>query len=129
MRLYAQLRSVLSALIVGLLIAAAISGECVACGIGVGSSLQAAPQSGACCEPDGHCKASPHKVPPAPCLKAHSNDVAMVEQPVQVHPVLPPAGFVTLASTEPVRQSETPIFLLDDYCPTGLHILYAALLI
>jgi len=124
MRLYAHLRSVFSALVGVLLISAVLSGECVACGMDVADS----PQSGGCCNPDGNCKASHHKVPPVRCVKGYSSDFAVVEQVGQVVPVLPPADFCTLSSTESAPNAAI-LVVHADYSPPEHHILHAALLI
>ena len=119
-----QLRRVLSAVVLSLFLAALVSSECVACGIGVSATLQA----GGCCEHDGQCKASPRKIP-LRCVKTHSGDVALIEQPVLVHPVLPPVGPSLLARTEAVRHSEILSVPAEDYSPPDLIILHSALLI
>jgi len=124
MRFYAQLRSVLSAVVATMLIAAVVAGGCVDCGNGLGRRAQ----SGGCCNPDGQCKTSPHKIPPG-CVEVHSSDVAVMEQVWQVPTVLPPAGFYTLASTESFRPPEPRTAFHADYRPPEVHILNSALLI
>jgi hypothetical protein len=124
MCLYAQLRSVLTAFIGALLIATVLFGECVDCG----RDLAASPQSGECCNPDGHCKASPHRNS-SRCVKEQSTDFVVVDQLGQVAPVLPPADFCTFSSTESAQNAVILSTFHTDYSPPEHHILNSALLI
>jgi hypothetical protein len=126
MRLFANFRGILSAIIVALLVTTAVSGECVACGIGLAASAQ----PGRCCDPDGNCKTAPLKAPPARCFNVHVGDFAVMELTVLVLSVFPTADLSRLISPEPVLLSGTPaIVLAADYSPPELHILNSALLI
>jgi hypothetical protein len=121
---FAKMRSVLTAVVVALLIVAAVSGECIACGIGLAASLQA----GGCCERAGQCKAPPHKNSPR-CVKEQSAEFVVVDQLGQVPPVLPPADFCTGSSTESGQNAVILVAFRADYSPPELPILHSALLL
>jgi hypothetical protein len=123
MRLFIQLRSILSTLLAVLLIAALASGECTACGTAGAASAQ----SGDCCNPNGHCKASPHQHSTR-CVKEQSIDFVVVDQLGQVAPVLPPDDFGTPSSRESAPNAAIP-FVFHDFSPPEHHILNSALLI
>ena len=124
MGFFAKTRSVLTAVVVALLIVAAISGECIACGIGLAASLQA----GGCCERAGQCKAPPHKNSPR-CVKEQSAEFVVVNQSGQVPPVLPDADFLTFSSTESAPNASILVVFNADFSPPEHHILNSALLI
>jgi hypothetical protein len=122
---FPQLRAVLVALIASVLIAGLVWGECAACGIGVA----AAPQSGGCCTPDGRCKSSQNHTPPQRCLKAHSSDAALLEQPAQIHQAADYALPLDAAVVEPRLQSEELNVVLAEYSPPDPYVLHHSLLI
>jgi hypothetical protein len=124
MCLFAKLRSVLTAVVVALLIVATVSGECIACGIGLAASLQA----GGCCERAGQCKAPPHKNSPR-CVKEQSAEFVVADQLGQVPPVLPPDDFCTLSSTESAPNEAILVVFQADFSPPARHLLHSALLI
>jgi hypothetical protein len=124
MRLFIHLRGALSGLLVLLLVTALASGECVACG----TSAAVSAQSGGCCNPDGHCKASPHKSSPR-CVKEQSAEFVVVNQLGQIAPVLPPADFCTVSTTESAPNAAILVVFHTDFSPPEHHILNSALLI
>ena len=123
MRLYAQLRGVLSVLVVALLIVAVVSGECFACKAGVGRSVHA----GGCCDPDGQCNSSP--VPSSRCVQASPTDAAVTEQAERVTSVAS-AMLVRLAEdVNLLRHPDRPPVKLAVSYPPDLPVLHSALLI
>jgi hypothetical protein len=119
----ATLRGLSSTLTAVMLVAALAGGECASCGIG---SVAPSENSG-CCTPDGHCKASTHKAPPARCLKGHV-DGALIEQAAQVHPAI--VHFDLPQPIEAVTQQyAAPVNLHICYSPPDFPILNSALLI
>ncbi len=110
-----MLRSLLSALTAIMLVTVLVGGDCASCELG-----------GGCCTSQGHCK-SPHKAPPAQCLKAHV-DGALVEQAAQVHPDI--VDFQAPQPIEPVfQENASPAPSPTGYSPPDLCILNSALLV
>ena len=124
MRLYARLRSVLSALVVALLIAAVLSGECFACQASVGRSVQA---GGGCCDPDGRCNSSP--VPSSRCVQASPTDSAVTEQAERVTSLASAIVVCLPQDANLLRHADRPPVKLADSYPPDLPVLHSALLI
>jgi hypothetical protein len=121
---FAKTRSVLTAVLAALLIVAAVSGECVACG----TAMAASAQSGDCCNPNGHCKASPYK-DSSRCVNERPADFVVGDQLGQVAPVLPDAEFCAFFSPESAPNGAILLAFHADYSPPEHHILHSALLI
>ena len=123
MRLHVQLRSVLSALVVALLIASVVSGECFACKAGVGRSVHA----GGCCDPDGQCNSSP--VPSSRCAQASPTEAAVAEQAERVTSVASAIVVCLAQDVNLLRHADRPPVKLTDSSPPDLPVLHSALLI
>jgi hypothetical protein len=122
----APLRTFLSTLAAAILVLTLASGECISCRTSVSASYR----KGDCCTPDGRCKASNHKSPPNPCLKAHNSQVALLEQGVQVHTVIAASTLEVTEWVDPVlNQIQARAPLTTNYSPPEPYLLNSSFLI